>query len=333
VLSLATDAGSDGFAAFARTQYASVLIWRGRWQDAEVALDRVLVEAEGRPMTAAMGMVLRASLRRRQGRLDDALAELSAAEREPFRPAVRHLVLTARARIELDRGEAQVAADLAERYLRAVSPSDLIERIDALETLTRARVALGELDAADVAATALEDTADVIPTDAVQGAARATRAEVLRSAGRFEDARVKLDEALVLLDRAGLLHDAIAARVFLAEMLVELGHIGSARSMAEAAQTAAAELGAASERARSGAVLARTRREGPGTSSGMTRREVEILRLIADGLTNAQIADRLVLSPRTVERHVSNIYLKVGATGASARTLAIAHARQVGVLD
>lgn len=333
VLALASKAGSDGFAAFARSQYAALLIWRGRWEEAEVALDRVLTDAEGRPMTAALGMVLRASLRRRQGRLDDALLELSNAEREPYRRGVRHLVLAARARIELDRGDAQAAADLAERYLRAVSPSDLIERIDALETLVPARVELGDLDAADRANAELEATAALIPTDAVRAAARATRAELDRGRGELVDAHDALQEAVDLYDAAGLVHDVVVARVALAEVLLELGRPRSAGDVARAAHEAGTGLGAAREVAAAIRVLDCVGGRPAAEPTGMTPREVEILRLVAEGLTNAGIAERLVLSPRTVERHVSNIYLKVGATGPSARTIAVAHGRRLGLLE
>lgn len=57
----------------------------------------------------------------------------------------------------------------------------------------------------------------------------------------------------------------------------------------------------------------------------LTGREVEVLRLAAEGLDNATIADRLTLSVRTVERHLSNAYLKLGVTGKTARTAAVAH--------
>lgn len=56
----------------------------------------------------------------------------------------------------------------------------------------------------------------------------------------------------------------------------------------------------------------------------LTAREREILVLAADGLDNLQIADALVLSVRTVERHLSNAYLKLGIDGRSARTAAVA---------
>jgi len=61
---------------------------------------------------------------------------------------------------------------------------------------------------------------------------------------------------------------------------------------------------------------------------GLSPREVEVLRLIAAGLSNTEIADRLVLSVRTVERHTVNIYAKIGARG---RTEATAYAVQHGL--
>jgi DNA-binding NarL/FixJ family response regulator len=59
---------------------------------------------------------------------------------------------------------------------------------------------------------------------------------------------------------------------------------------------------------------------------GLTPREVEVLRLIASGRTNLEIAVQLVLSPRTVGRHITNIYTKIGARGrADATAYALRH--------
>jgi DNA-binding NarL/FixJ family response regulator len=58
----------------------------------------------------------------------------------------------------------------------------------------------------------------------------------------------------------------------------------------------------------------------PTYPAGLTAREVEVLRLLASGLTDVQIAEKLVLSPRTVHTHVSSIYSKLGVTSRSTAT-------------
>jgi len=59
-------------------------------------------------------------------------------------------------------------------------------------------------------------------------------------------------------------------------------------------------------------------------ASELTQRERQVLHLAADGLSNAEIAEALVLSVRTVERHLSNAYFKLGISGKTARTAAVA---------
>jgi LuxR family maltose regulon positive regulatory protein len=59
--------------------------------------------------------------------------------------------------------------------------------------------------------------------------------------------------------------------------------------------------------------------------AGLTAREVEVLSLVADGLSNREIAERLVVSEHTVHRHVANIYAKLGV---SSRAAAVSFATQ-----
>lgn len=332
VLLLSEEVGSDSFAPFGRTAWANALIWRGHWDAADAELNRVLQDPESQPLTAAMAMVLRSSLRRRQGRLDEADEELMRAEREPYRRAVRHLVLAARARLELDRGDAQTAADVAERYLRSVSGTDLIERVEALETLIRARVQLEQTDAADAAAAELGYLAERIPTSGVRGAAAAAQGCVARALQDFDEAASAFNRAVALFEESGLRHDAVDARLGLALVLLDLGDPDGARRAAEVAEAEARDLGATRDAGMAAKLLTGIRGE-PAPTSDLTTREVEVLLLAAQGLANADIAERLVLSIRTVERHLSNIYLKIGATGPSARMVAVAHVRRAGLLD
>jgi DNA-binding NarL/FixJ family response regulator len=69
----------------------------------------------------------------------------------------------------------------------------------------------------------------------------------------------------------------------------------------------------------------------PFEPTGLTAREIEVLRLIAAGKNNQQIAEELVLSIRTVERHLSNIYAKIGVYGSTARAAATAYAFSHGL--
>jgi LuxR family maltose regulon positive regulatory protein len=61
----------------------------------------------------------------------------------------------------------------------------------------------------------------------------------------------------------------------------------------------------------------------------LSERELEVLRLIADGLSNAEIAEKLVIAQGTVKRHINNIY---GKLGVGSRTQAVAKAREMGLL-
>ena len=63
-----------------------------------------------------------------------------------------------------------------------------------------------------------------------------------------------------------------------------------------------------------------TRPASAAYPAGLSPREVEVLRLVAEGLTNNQVADRLSLSPRTVDRHLNSVYTKLGVSSRSAAT-------------
>ena len=69
-----------------------------------------------------------------------------------------------------------------------------------------------------------------------------------------------------------------------------------------------------------GDVVGKRRAAGPQLPAGLTAREVEVLRLVAQGLTDAQVADELVLSRRTVSTHLTSIYGKLGINSRSAAT-------------
>jgi DNA-binding NarL/FixJ family response regulator len=143
---------------------------------------------------------------------------------------------------------------------------------------------------------------------------------VLAAAGSADEARQAFEDALELLGRAGLPFEEARARVGLARALRSLGRAEPARLELDRAAFDLAALGAAAEERRVRAL--RGRQE-------LSAREQEVLRLVAQGKTNAEIAAVLVLSEHTVHRHVANI---LGKLGASSRAAAVAAASERAIL-
>jgi DNA-binding NarL/FixJ family response regulator len=120
----------------------------------------------------------------------------------------------------------------------------------------------------------------------------------------------------------GVPYETARVRLLLAEAYLALGDDTAGAELDEAARTFA-RLGAESLIRRIDAL--RT----PATPGGLTPREIEVLGLVAAGLTNKEAAAVLVISDRTIARHLANIYVKLGV---STRTAAAAWAREHGVV-
>ena len=112
-------------------------------------------------------------------------------------------------------------------------------------------------------------------------------------------------------------HEAARARVLVGLACAEMGDDDTASLELEAAREVFARLGAAPDLVRVDSLIGRpSSRE----AHGLTPRELQVLRLVAVGETNKAIAAELVLSERTVDRHVSNIFAKVGVSSRAAAT-------------
>jgi DNA-binding NarL/FixJ family response regulator len=126
-------------------------------------------------------------------------------------------------------------------------------------------------------------------------------------------ARALLEDAADAFERSGAAYEAAQTRLELATSLPALGYAPAALAAEKQARAAVAALGARERHASADA--------GP-----LTQREHEVLRLVAQGRSNDEIAAALVLSVRTVERHVANAYAKIGVSGRTARAAATAWA-------
>jgi len=324
--------------AYCRMHYAGVLIWRGEWAEAEATLLTATNDLVAtRPTEAAEGIVRLADLRRRQGRFDEATALLTQAEAHPFRLMGRHLALLGRAGLALDQGDTAAAVGLAERFLRGIPAADRTERPAALELLVRARIARGEYAQAQSALAELDAIATSVATEPLQAATRFAAGVVAAAESEHELACHHFEDAIDLYKQSGALFEIARTRVNLARALVALGRTGAAGQQVRKAHDVLQRLGAARDVECAAALLrdieaAAHQPIAPrSTIADLTPREMDILRLIAAGKSNQEIATTLVLSVRTVERHISNLYMKIGASGAVARATATAYALQHGL--
>jgi LuxR family transcriptional regulator, maltose regulon positive regulatory protein len=296
-----------------KAKYAGVLTWQGRWEEAERALRSAAEGLEAsRPAMVGDALARLGELRRRQGRLEEAEELFARCEAYPR-------ALLGRAALALDRGQPEDAAELADRYLRRFPDRTRLERCAGLEVAVRAHAQLGNVDRARETMEQLREIASRLQTQPLQAAALLAEGTVVAAQGDHDAARRSFEDALDLLAASGGSFEIARVRLDLAAALGTLERHRAARREIEAALASLTELGASGEAARAEAMLRRLPRVRPATRTGtpdgplgqLSQREREVLVLVAEGLTNQQIAERLVLSDHTVHRHVTNILRKL----------------------
>jgi DNA-binding NarL/FixJ family response regulator len=316
-------------AAFSRCQidFVPVLLWRGRWSEAESQLSTILNSRPSVPAHAARAAVLLAQLRRRQARRSEATTLLDSAKSGAGRKLVEAPTLVARAELALDDLEAATAASLAKRLLRKVETGRHWERVRALGVLVRAQLLLGEQEAAHASVAQLRHLSTAVGTDAVRACSLLAEAVVAAADGEAEGALQCIEDAVEVFENSGAIYETARARIELAEMLRAAGHPQAAAREATSALDVFTQLGAA-DLERAGTLLRGLERDCTTghprhrRNSTLTARELQVLHLMAEGRSNHGIAEELYLSVRTVERHVSNIYRSLGVSGKAARAVA-----------
>ena len=315
--------GSRYMLAFCRAEYGAVHLWRGRWAAAEQMLEASLEDfARSRPAMVAGPLAGLAELRRRQARAEEAARLLDQAG--PSAPAQ-----LCRARLALDQGEPRRAVELVERLLRQAPAERKLDRAPALELLVRARVARGELEEARAALQSLREIEQLVGTEPLRASTDLAEGSLEAARGDHERARTLLEDAVDRFERSGAPFEASRARLELATSLAAMGRTEPAEREARTALDRLIELGAEADAERARRLLAASARGGDGQGPpGITPREREVLGLLAEGLTNRQIAERLVVSEHTVHRHVTNILRKLDVPS---RTAAAAYAVRSGL--
>ena len=304
--------------AFCRTCCADVYAANGRIDSAEAELELAVREltASGQRSRCIPPSARLAEIRVLQGRFDEAEQLLEGLEAEPE-------ALRARVAVRIARGEPAAASALLTRRLDELGWTNLLAA-PLLAQLVEARLVEGHLDGATAAASALEEIAEVRGRERVEALAAASRGRVAFAEGRTEAGDLLLD-AVNRFAALGARLDAARTRLELARALA-VPSPEIAVDMARHARTELEALGALRD-ADSAAALMRSLgakgRAGPRAAGLLSRREHEVLRLLGEGLSNREIAERLFISPKTAEHHVSRIY---GKLGVSSRAEAVAYA-------
>jgi DNA-binding CsgD family transcriptional regulator len=260
-----------------------------------------------------------AELRLAQGRIEEAERLLAGFEdHEAAAPVC--------ARIHLLRGKLALAVAVIQRRLGVIGGENRLEGAVLVELLGEAEIGQGQVDDAAERGRKLAELGSTLGCRVVFARGERLRGHAL-AAGADEAAKRHLEAALCEFVRLEMPFEMARTRLLLAQALRD--HDPEvAEAEARAALVIFENLGA-NENAGAAAILLReienkTRKQF-SKNSGLSRREAEVLRLVAQGMSNQEIADRLALSKHTVHRHVSSILMKLDLRS---RAAAAAYAAQ-----
>lgn len=206
---------------------------------------------------------------------------------------------------------------------RSSAGADEGTRRRLLPACVEVELAAGDIEAARAAARDLEALSAESLRPMLRALAATASARVALAEGRQGVALDRADEACSTWASVGAPYEAARCRVLRGRMLQADGQNGPAAAELDTAHRVFSDLGARPAVAEIDQLLGRR------ATGSLTEREVEVLRLVSTGLTNRGIADRLTLSEKTVARHLSNIFAKLGL---STRAAATAYAYENGLV-
>jgi DNA-binding CsgD family transcriptional regulator len=296
---------------------AEVMAFRGDWAGAmdaaSVAIERF---RDGALNQIAQGRAhnLQGELHRRRGALADAEQAYRDASTHGWEPQPGLALL------RLAQGQAEASAAAIRRVVtERVDPFD---RAVLLPAYVEIILAVGDTEAAHVASDQLYELAERHRTESLSAQARSSRAAVQLEEGDAAGGLVTARAAWQAWHELGAPYDSARARVLVARCCAALGDADSAELELETARATFVELGARLDLASGDDLASRA-------GSLLSRRELEVLRLVAAGRTNRQVATELVISEHTVARHLQNTFTKLGV---SSRTEAAAVALERGLV-
>jgi DNA-binding CsgD family transcriptional regulator/Tfp pilus assembly protein PilF len=298
--------------AHCRTAYGVVLCDTGRWNEGETEIMHALgpgtttAVSKNADSTAAL-----AGLRLMQGRIEEA-AELLA----PY--ADRFEVCEQMAKLHLLRGEYDLCIAVAVRGLHDLV-GDRLRAGRLLSLMIEAELGRDNVEGAERAHERLDAAAEASDSLTLRAAAKLGEARIAKHQGRADEAVTALQAAAKQLSTEE--RPVLAGRISfeLADALAKTGNTAEAIAEGRSALAIFERLGADRDADQVAALLrslgapGRTRaRDKDAAVSALTAREKDVFALLGEGLTNAEIAERLFITPKTAEHHVGRILSKLG---------------------
>lgn len=289
-----------------RTLYGGVLFLTGEWVRAEKELQAALeMTRAAEPVLHGEPLAKLAELRLAQGRIEEVeRLVLGLEDQLAIAPVLGGLHLV--------RGEPSVAEAIALRWLRVIGERTL-ESAPVLELRANAELGRGAWHEAGATARALVTLGESLNCQSIIARGERALGRVL-AMDDHSAARGHVETALAIFARLGMPYETARARVLLAEILPE-GERDAAIFEARSALSAFDRLGAAHDADAAAALLralgVKGARSGPKGVGLLTKREVEVLRLLGEGLSNREMAERLFVTRKTIEHHVAHVLAKL----------------------
>jgi ATP/maltotriose-dependent transcriptional regulator MalT len=289
---------------------AGILQLQGAWDDAlaEARLARERCDAATNHAAAGQALYQQGELLRLRGAFagaEEAYREASGYGREP-QPGL--------ALLRLAQGDVDAAAAGIRRVLGETR--DPLPRAGLLPARAEIALALGEVDEAREASTELWEIAASSGSAMLAAMAAQVRGGVELADGDARAALVSARRAWQTWQELEAPYQSALSRLLVGQACEALGDRDAAALELEAARAGFQGLGAKPDIARLDSITA----SAPVDAHGLSPRELEVLRLVAAGRTNRQIAAALVVSEHTVARHMQNIFAKLGVSSRTAAT-------------
>jgi ATP/maltotriose-dependent transcriptional regulator MalT len=294
------------FPGICRVHRAVVLKRRGEFAAAEREALQACDELVGSHIgNSAVAHAEVGDIRRRLGQLDRAEEAFERSQALCGRPCAELALL------RLAQGRTSSAMAIVSACLR--DTTNRLARSSLLPIYAHVAIAADDLDAAHIALVELEEIAGAFGTPLLNATVLSTRGRLELAQGDAEAARTSLQGALECWVALDVPYEVATVRTLLGLALRATGDEAGATESFTAAASLFDHIGASLD----ARLLVDPR---PSLPAGLTEREVEVLRLIAAGKSNSEIASELYLSVKTVSRHLSNIFTKIGVTSRAGAT-------------